>query len=643
MKRFFLALLPLVVLLAGPPPAFSDEDPSEFAPVLVVHARADKDEYVVGEPVRLTVTIVNMSPDSVYLGGCDWSYSIKRPDAPVEYRAGVGESPRGIIAPLDSLLFFADPSMVTRRWEGGGWPWFDYSGWTFSHSGDHGVRVVCHPLTGRVHEFCCRACLGEQTVVSNEVCLTVRRPTRNEARVIDTLRGLRHVNLYRAGVEDRIVDMLDGASVRIPPNELSPWLSYGATQSLLGRYLPGGHEGTPRVIDALERLDRIQQDHPHFLPEDVAYWRAMAELQLASTDSLADNWRRSARDDFAALMDRQPGLLTNPDYTRLNARVREDDHDVLIRLATDKHDYILGEPVLLQVSVVNRSSRPVRVPHPYWLVPDAAGFCGWLQVEAPDGVRKLKTYHATTAHYGQRYGVALAPNDSLIAMWGPRYIAFGPAGTYRLRAGFEVRASDWTIWGAGRLHLSAPVTVTFREADAREARILGALANSSAGPYSWRREDMPAVYAAFEADPDHPLAFHLQRRIARDERLHDVDAAISRLEELERRLSGMWREDVSVDLLWTYNAAWSRSDPRRSARHAEPLIVSLSREHPAIWTDARFYVAALNAWAQPTQLRHECWLVRLSLLGVEPPGWEEFRRLMRGPDYGPDPLPSRDP
>jgi len=646
-ERLCPALLSLIVLLAGPPVAFSDEDATDFDPVLVVHARADKPEYVLGEPVRFIVALVNMSPDSVYLGSCDWFYSVRRAGATVEHWEGDDGAPRGIIPPLDSLLFFADPSMITRRAEGGGQPvGFVYAGWTFSHPGDYRLRVVCRPLAGDVRGFCCRACLSEQTVVSNEIRLTVRRPTRNEARVLDALRGLWRINRFRAGAEDQIVRMLDEVDPRIPSNELSPYLSYAATGMLLSRYLPWVPERMPQVIDALERLDRIQHDFPHFLPDDVAYWRAMAELHLASTDSLAGDWRRSARDEFAALVNHQPGLVANPDYARLNARVRETGDDVLIRLITDKHDYLLGEPMLLQVSIVNRSSRQVRVPHPFWLAAGAAGFCGWVQIEKPDGTETLKTYVYSTAHYGQRFGVALAPNDSLIAVWGPQIVSSssGSAGEYQLSAGFEVRASDWTIWGAGRLHLSAPVRVTFRQADARAARILGALANSSSGPYFWSREDMPAVYAAFEADPNHPLAFHLQRRIARDECARDeFDSAISRYDVLERSLSGMWHEDVSVDLLRTYSWAWSRADPRRAASHAEPLIARLSRENPAMWTDARFFTAVLNAWARPSQLDHGCWAARLSLLGVKPPSWDELHELMRGPDYGPGPPRGRKP
>ena len=39
-----------------------------------------------------------------------------------------------------------------------------------------------------------------------------------------------------------------------------------------------------------------------------------------------------------------------------------------------KSVHLLGEPMLLQVSIVNRSSRQVRVPHPFWLAAGAAGF-----------------------------------------------------------------------------------------------------------------------------------------------------------------------------------------------------------------------------------------------------------------------------
>jgi hypothetical protein len=121
-----LTLAILGVLLVGPPPAISANATVDPPHVLVVHARADKDTYVIGEPVRLTFAVVNPSVDSVY-SRFHWGpdsypifFSIQPPRGAVGYRAETETEPEAILAPGDSLLLFTRCDRAERRVDGNG-------------------------------------------------------------------------------------------------------------------------------------------------------------------------------------------------------------------------------------------------------------------------------------------------------------------------------------------------------------------------------------------------------------------------------------------------------------------------------------------------------------------------------------------
>jgi hypothetical protein len=191
----------------------------------------------------------------------------------------------------------------------------------------------------------------------------------------------------------------------------------------------------------------------------------------------------------------------------------------------------------------------------------------------------------------------------------------------------------WRVWGAGRLHPSPPVEVHLRAPDGREARILANLNWSSGGAYSYpNRTDVEAARHCLAGDPDHPLAFHLRLLIARA--FSGAAESVSILESLESSMTGLWRDDVRMELLrqykWFSNHAHAETESRR-------LIGELQASNPTVWADAMFHTPAVDVLYEPGW--SSCWTRRLMLLGVKPPSRAELDALASGPVYGPDPPP----
>ncbi len=641
----------LGVLLVGPPPAISANATIDPPHVLVVHARADKGTYVLGEPVRLTYVIVNPSVDSVFFQagrGYPIFFSIQPPRGDVLYRAESGSEPNAILAPGDSLLLFTRCDRTESRVDGNGLRVGIFRNTdTFPRAGDYRIRVVCRLATGSVHQFCCAACLDEQTLCSNEIRLRMRRPTASEARVVRVLQSLPHRLSRRNWLDEEAQDVrtLIRAEHVIPQNSLSPYLSLIAARTVLDRYLFWLPEKRTEVLDATGRLLALRSREPEFMPDDVGYHVSLAELWLGTI--VDAGWYRSAQDDIDALLGDQPGLQANPDVAHLTARLHENDDDLEIRLRTDKTDYIVGEPMLFRVSVANRTTQVLWLPSPLSWVQGEAGFCGRIEVERPDGTRELRTSYNTQADFDVRE-VPFAAGDSVVATWevsttmrllDPPFNsrvqrAFRDAGTYRVRAGFEVAPRYWRVWSAGRLHLSPPVEVHLRAPDAREARILANLSRSTGGAYSYaNRTDVETARRCLAADPDHPLAFHLRRLIAGA--LFDDAESISILEGLESSTTGLRREDVGMELLRRYRRF---SDRAHAKTESLRLIDELEHSNPTVWADVLFYRPALDVMYGPGWMSSR-WTRRLMLLGVKPPSRAELNALASGPVYGPDPPP----
>jgi len=625
-------------------------------PKLRVYARADKAEYVLGEPVRLTVSICNLSPDTLLVstGTSSTFFSILPPRGPVEHVAQPNDfvTTRARLAPADSLLFFLYPNAYDTKVDDVGDSRV-YQGLTqaFPVAGTHVVRVACRPRASK-EPVVYGMPDPSPVILSNPVTLRIR-PTANrlEERVTDVL--------WRAqtlGRSSRKLRYLRSAKERVQHTPLVAYVDYGIARLLLERAIEYPVELRADLMEGMSILDSLYVCSPDFRHDEVTYHYVMAKFRayLAGAGEL-----HNARTLMGKLMRDQPELWANPDYALLANRVADTRDEVEVRLFTDKRDYVVGEPMLYRVSLVNRSERAVPVPGPDFWVGGENRFSAYLEVERPDGARELRTFPWTSsggAPVETYRGLHLAPRDSISFGWYPvvttaplerwGYVlpsdpsaAFSEPGTYRVRGCFRARDDLWRLWGAGRLTMSRPVTINIRTPDERASRILGALP-SRKDFWIIRRGDVSKMTLALDADPEHPLAIHLRLELADayvrtgvTDELH-VRNALALLEDARDGGSALWRDKIRIAKLEVYRRL--KNENRLSQERAvevERLIADATRDNPGLWTDHAFYWNALSALYN-SYVPHR-WEKRMYGRGVGPPlrsDLDEFSRVASSAD-----------
>lgn len=637
---------------------------SAAAPVLTLHIRADKSEYVLGEPVRLTVTLRNCSSETLALHGTGVFCSVTSPRGVPEYRAGFdGEIPATHLASGDSVLFFVYPNIARDVTSNGARIGFQKGREMFESHGRYQVRILCQP---RSPGGACFSPWITDLLRSNEVTLSMRSPRRNEARVIDALRrsyalgdsyrpgyaGMRHRAFgngaairFDGPTNDDIIQRLRVVRTRVSSTPLVSYVDYGIARMLLDGNIEEPRDHAVSVAEGIRILEELRSHHPEFRPDEVSYHLSMA-LFRCDVWRLRFGDRARARAVMTELMEAKPDLWSNPEFATLAETVSQEDSDIEVRLQTDRREYVIGEPMLFRVTLINKSSRTVRAPGPALWTTRESDFVGRIEIERPDGKRELRTSYGPTGEARETYaGMPLAPGDSVVSIWDHAVTStttggFGyydspyvtlpcaTAGTYRLRAGLAPSEWRWRAWGAGRLTLSDPVEIDVRAPNKDEARIVDAIRKVRVDNIMGIDKDGVAIRVLADAslaNKDSDLNYHARRGLAWAYTCwgpnRNNNHALAILDSLEHTTSGIRKAWVQQNKLSVLGHLWHQK--QLGAIHiaeARRLIASLEQSNPTIWaTDNRFIYNACHAlYGEAGHRLRACWSATLIQSGSRP-------------------------
>jgi hypothetical protein len=572
------------------------------------------------------------------------------------------------LAPFDSTLYFLYPSCTTLSGGSPGkWPWCPNRR-TFPRAGDYSIRVACHASIRKWTDRAQPTGGSLPEIWSNEVALRFVEPAPREAKVLDALWRSRAVtNTYsrgeshrRGGSDEQHLDRLRAIAMSKPHSPMIKYVKYATARMLIDAAIDWPDrsmlfEGTRILSDDLARR------HPDFRPDEVAYYLALAELR-GDQAGMNPYGRRRAREVMSKLMENHSELRNNNDIFALSNLVTETGEEIEVRLAMDKNEYVIGEPMLLRISLVNRSSRRVWVPGPTFLVPHGPSYCCYIEIERPDGVRELRSANRSlqdgiSVSGRQKFGVALAPGDSIVSppsygttevaseAFGYRYTerglyAFATPGRYRVSAAYGLPDMPWGLNGAGRLTRSKSVDVNIREPDAKEAEMLESLRRATEeSVFNAIASDTTGVRlleSAIRSNREHPLVFYLERALAQTCWIGprgmsaDLLEALHRFEELERTSSDLRKQEIRMKMLEVYRSMKDRGllDVELHA-DAEDLIAAMQASDRSLCANQEFImVACALHFAQYDYRAYyaaDWWLRSLTDAGPHTPSWDKLR------------------
>ena len=609
--------------------------PSPAQPVFKVAISSDRSEYFTGEPIRLSVLIVNVSADTLFLPEYRKDY---RRDVflSVSPKQGGGRLvsirehlPYTRLCPGDSLQFFAQAArnngLVGET--GAGIP-KRVGRVLFDQPGDYSIRICC--LAPAV------AGAPGAVAISNPLELSIRKPSRLDRRIIETLWDLRAID----GFDLRWSWFSDAPLDRERYEELEELLERSRA-SILRPNLELALAGT-RTGRAMRyaSFSLVGYDFPDLWPETVTQQTAFNAISAAELEHYWDALPH-ARERVNQMLSEHPVLRCNPDFMAVANRVREQDGDVAIAVEPDKKRYLIGEPILLRVKIFNACSRPVRVPWWYaWENPSSNEFLGYFEVENSHGDRQVRVppqFLNVNRIGGDEIGLELAPGDTLVfplrsTMSGRVQepgirvgdnpdLTFPEPGDYHIRVGYVAPSRSWRLSCRGRPILSRPVSIRIDVPGTDEAMILDALR-----PYvlsemdASRREDEERLEEVLAARPNHPLSMHVCMALARAVMFRDPareDALRLRAFEMA---AGLWKEEVAADIAW-------RDGPNVD-EGVEKWFLELMRRRPCLWSNPRYTVAALRADGRVEDASRAAsyWQTKMYREGARIPSWAELRR-----------------
>ena len=611
-------------------------------PLFELRVRVDQSEYVVGEPVRLVGTLRNASSETLFFDDLPVYLSLTPPRGKAEF-CSIDERVAGTeLTPGDSISFFLYPSLTkTRVSHEGARLGTDHNFETFTRAGRYRLRIFCRPQSPRGS---CFSLWRADRTESNEISLHMRSPKRNETPVVNALRRAGTLtNDYYRGVyrvrdgsfhmEDVFLEELRAVTARRPNSPLIAYAKYAIARMLLDDAIDYPNEHQLEMGQAIEALEALRFDHPEFRRDEVTYHFASA-LTCSDVYGLAYGDRARADKLMTELLDRRPDLNSNPDYALLAQTASQTDHDIEIRLQLDQGEYVIDEPMLFRVTLLNRSDRTVRVPsHSLWTPGVTENFAGRIEIEEPDGKRMLRmSGFPTHGGPGSGYrGMPLAPGDSIVCVWDRTVLArtvealgylswskgqrvLGAPGVYQIRIGVSPPAAWWHVWGAGGMVLSKPLRVVMRAPVDAEKQAIEAVKKGRVDNIMGIGRDGTEIRAlALETPPDENFSYHLRRGLAwayaRPGPNNDGDRSLTLLKLLEQTTEGLRREWVlmqELDVLGML-AVGNRSGAVHKME-ARRVIAELERVNPTIWADSRFYIDVFHALYGREGARYSgCW------------------------------------
>lgn len=627
-------------------------------PPLSVRVQPDQEIYLLGEPVRLRVTVKNLSDQTLVISRTG-RYRVTPPRKGTTEREDRALSDPSItLAPFDSSLYFLYPNCtVISRDESGVWPWCpDFH--TFRTVGRYRIRVGCDARVQKALGVIQASDDWLPATWSNEIRLEMRKPRTRERQICD---ALWHSGAVGYGANN--LELLRAVRDRFPNSPQIVYIDYAIARMLIGRAEFPRDERSDIWEGSRILSDYVADQHPTFRPEEVAYYRAFAELR---SDQAGVNpyGAERAKQIMTTLVSAHPELRAHPEISVLAERIMETGEELEVRLRLDKRTFVVGEPILFRVVIANRSTRTIRAVGPGYLTPHATSFACFVEIERPDGVRELRTTNNSIAQGVStggvvETGVPLAPGDSIaspctyhltgaaverFAYRSPtpaNFYAFAKPGHYRVSAAYGPPDLLWTLGGAGHLLLSKSVDIEVLQPDRQESSLLESLRTATKESVFRETTTSPdgvdTLRQAIQKHPQHPLAFYLKRSLAQSYRYGhgdpDWSQTLSLLSELENEAHGLRKQEIQIQLLYAYRDIQQRKIQTASnVNDAFLLIDRMTAADPSLWTNANFCYAACNLrlggsqdyrWVYATNW----WFLKMRRDGPTPPSWGEMKAI----------------
>ena len=634
-------------------------------PSLSVHIQSEKTQYLLGEPTRVTVVVRNLSDETLVISKNGY-YEVTSPDSKVRLREDRTLSAPSIeLVANDSTLFFLYPSHTAPgRDANGEWPHsHDYR--TFQRAGAYSIRVSCHATIRRWTDLF-EATGGATEAWSNPISMRFAEPQAREAKVLEALWRSRAVsNTYfrgewqlHDGIDEQHLDRLRATARRSARSPMITYVNYAIARILIDPSIE--YPDKPSLFEGSQILEQLSWQYADFRPEEVAYYRAIAELRGYQA-GFSRHGQLQAKEIMSKLMDAHPELSANREISILANRVAESGEEIEVRLGLDKREYVVGEPILVRVSMANRSTRTVRAPGPALLRPREDMYCGFVEIERSDGTRELRApNHPIVDYIGWHpdIGVPLAPGDSVASRasyslfevgqeeFGYRTSSawskvFATPGRYRLSAACGLPQYVWRLNGAGRVVLSKSVDVRVRKPGRVEADLLNTLERATGGgafnELITDATNLELVREKIAEYPSHPLTFYLRRAVARSAmgmrgQSPDPIVALRLWKDLERDATGWRREELRFQMLWVYSYLRNENKLDPSLRHeAEDLVARMGSENRALWGDDWFCRLAFSirlSEVGPSSLAEVWWMRKLRDAGPAVPSFDQLRAVV---------------
>lgn len=170
-------------------------------PAFLVSVSSDKSHYLIGEPIRLSVLLVNTSGDTIYLpqGRRDYRrdvfMSVASAGVDTRYVATRDRLPWTRMCPGDSLQFFVQAALNQGLVDATGRPTRGRARRVvFEKAGEYAVRICCLAPEGG----------ADSTLVatSNPLKLRIGKPPRADKRIIAALRDVHAIDDHELGQHD---------------------------------------------------------------------------------------------------------------------------------------------------------------------------------------------------------------------------------------------------------------------------------------------------------------------------------------------------------------------------------------------------------------------------------------------------------
>ena len=611
------------------------------APLLSIHIEPEKTQYLLGEPTRLTVVVRNLSDETLALSRTGY-YAVAAPHQDVRFCTDRSAEWNQVdLPPSDSTLYFVYPSWTSSAGR-------DIR--TFGRVGHYGIRVSC---SARIRKWTNETSDDLPEVWSNEVQIEISKPRRREARVFDAIWKAHAVgdsyprnSSLSPNASDDNLNTLRQIVATCGGSPAIAYAKYAVARILL--YSMVGYPMTERrdLWEAVYELEGVESSCPGFRPDEVAYYLALAYLRSEQSHVDVGRSRRDAQRIMNGLLSARPELHNNREIELLANRVNETGEEIEVRLGMDKHDYVVGEPMLFRMSLVNLSKRTILIPGPRSL-----NSCGYIEVERPDGFRELWGRSSSTTGARPDDSVLLAPGDSVSVEpsynlfagpsneWGfprPSQRAFSVPGRYRVSAACGIPEYRWRLTGAGRLFLSRSTEVVIRQANDQEAEIVrtmnDATKGSVFGAYIRDQAEFDAVQNLIARFPRQPMTFYLRRLVTQSDWMlprgmkADASPGLALLKSLEQESTGLRRRELQMRRLYACSNSQNSALAVANREAADSLINELERTDRSIWSNLGFVLPACRArLGEPGYMTAvEWWMYKMGKDGPQPPTWDQL-------------------